>query len=172
MKLTRDFFERDTLSVARELLGKILVFYDKEGMITETEAYIGTEDKACHASFRRKETCAPLWGSGGFTYIYLIYGMYYMLNISTEREGFPAGVLIRTIVPIKNINDKTNGPGKLTRALGITKEHYNIDVTTSDYLYITKNLNPQSFDICTSPRIGIDYADEYKDVPWRFFVKR
>ena len=131
MKHTRNFYSRDTKDVAKELLGMVLVHGYFSGYITETEAYIGTEDKASHASWRKKETCFPMWGPAGFTYVYFTYGMHHMLNIVTEQPELPAAVLIRSLEPVtgidtmiknrntENVQNLTTGPGKLTQALGI-----------------------------------------------------
>jgi DNA-3-methyladenine glycosylase len=130
VRLGREFYARDTLTVARELLGQRLVRVMEDGqrlagIIVETEAYIGEEDQACHASHGRTPRNAVMYGPAGFAYIYFIYGMYYCLNVVTEQEGFPAAVLIRAIEPTEGIprmqayrqgrplHELTNGPGKL-----------------------------------------------------------
>ena len=188
MILPSNFYARDTLTVARKLLGKKLVKREPsglllEGIIVETEAYIGVEDKACHARWRKKETCFPILGPGGFTYVYFTYGTYHMLNIVTEMDGFPSAVLIRALEPIngmdlmfknrkvEKVHDLTSGPGKLTMAFGISKEHNNIDLTKEDTLYIAEHSKPLKFDIVTTTRIGILYAEEYINKPWRFYIK-
>ncbi|OGC49834.1 hypothetical protein A2716_00530 [candidate division WWE3 bacterium RIFCSPHIGHO2_01_FULL_40_23] len=199
-RLKREFYSRDTLTVARELLGKFLYKDGLVGKIVETEAYIGTEDKACHARWRKKEICFPMWGPAGFTYVYLTYGMYFMLNIVTEKEGFPSAVLIRAIEPIQGIsvmsknrglNDMSfprlpallagkweskllkiiaSGPGKLTRALGINKSHNNHDLINSGSFYVGEG-DKDNFVTGTSKRMGISYAEEYEHKPWRFYIK-
>jgi len=171
LPLPQKFYNRDTILIAKELLGKVLVKDDMKGVIVETEAYIGLEDKASHASTRKKVTCLPMWGPPGFTYVYLTYGIYYMFNISTEKDSFPAAVLIRAIEPLEGINMETNGPGKLTRALNVTKDHNNIDVTTGRNIYITEKNSIKQIDIVETTRVGVDYAGEYKDKPWRFYIK-
>jgi DNA-3-methyladenine glycosylase len=182
-RLKRDFYTQPTLVVAQKLLGNILVKDSLSGMIVETEAYIGTEDKACHASRRRREICFPMWGEGGFTYVYLTYGMYYMFNVVTEKRGFPSAVLIRALEPTKGIEEMiinrktdkvenlTNGPGKLSQALGITKKHNNIDLVNDPKIYISQSDQKNVFALTTAKRIGIDYAEEYKEKHWRFFIK-
>ncbi len=162
-KLERNFFDQPTLEVARNLLGKKMVFGKHEGIITETEAYIGEDDPACHAAKGMTPRTKVMFGPAGFSYVYLIYGMYHCLNFVTEREGFPAAVLIRGI----KLEDKLlDGPGKLCKALGITKKHNEIDLTKSkDFFVADSRLKPQ-FE--TTPRIGISAG---KEKPWRFVIK-
>ena len=188
MILPSNFYARDTLTVALELLGKKLVKREPsslllEGIIVETEAYVGVEDKACHARWRKKETCFPMWGPGGFTYVYFTYGMYHMLNIVTEKAGCPSAVLIRALEPIngldlmfknrkvEKVHDLTSGPGKLTMAFGVSKVHNNVDLTKKGTLYISEHSKPHKFDVVTTTRIGIPYAEEYINKPWRFYIK-
>lgn len=140
-RLKRAFFNRPTLQVAQELLGKILVFNGQMGMITETEAYFGFDDPASHAARGKTPRSAIMFGKAGFSYVYLIYGMYHCLNFVTEKEEFPAAVLIRGI-KLLNLEEKEklgpllDGPGKLCRALGITKEHSGLDVITNNNFYV------------------------------------
>lgn len=164
-RLPKDFFQRPTLAVARELLGKTMVFKNFEGIITETEAYIGENDPACHAAKGKTKRTEVMFGPAGFTYVYCIYGMYHCLNFVTEKEGFPAAVLIRSI-ELKNKQKKLlNGPGKLCKHLGITKEHNKIDLTTSDIFYLRDSgIIPKN--IQKTPRIGIRVGTEKL---WRFF---
>src|SRR5690348_6500444 len=123
--LPRDFYARPTLTVARELLGQILVHGEKRVRIVETEAYIGPEDLACHAARGRSTPRNEvMYGEPGHAYVYFIYGMYYWLNVVTEREGFPAAVLIRAGDP------GAKGPGVLCRELGLTREHNGLDLTS------------------------------------------
>lgn len=171
-RLGRGFYCQPTLKVAKELLGKYLVKGNMIGRIVETEAYVGTRDKASHASWRKKETCFPMWGVGGFSYVYFTYGMHHMFNISTEKKGRPAAVLIRALEPVKNVTGSTNGPGRLTKALGITKLDNNIDLTRSPDLYLAEDLDDRArFKIVKSKRIGVDYAGVYKDKLWRFCIR-
>jgi DNA-3-methyladenine glycosylase len=166
-RLKREFFEKDTVLVARELLGKKLYFEGKTGIITETEAYKDT-DPACHAYRGKTKRTQVMFGKAGFTYVYFIYGMYHCLNIVTENEGKGCAVLIRAIEPVERIgkNIKCDGPGKLCRCLGITKEHNKIDICNSesfkilDYPAITRSVK-------TGPRIGIKKG---KDLKWRFLL--
>jgi DNA-3-methyladenine glycosylase len=169
-KLTRTFFNRPTLKVAKELLGKFLV--RKVGgkviraMITETEAYCGPKDLACHASKGRTKRTEVMFGPAGHAYVYLIYGMYYCLNIVTEDEGYPAAVLIRAV-------DATgvNGPGKLCRFFKIDKAFNGEDLIKSKRLWVEEGIKIKRGQIKRSKRIGVDYAGEYKDKLWRFFLK-
>ncbi|MEG2246365.1 MAG: DNA-3-methyladenine glycosylase [Peptostreptococcaceae bacterium] len=194
-----EFFRRDAITVARELLGKYLVrrYGDKEIItkIVETEAYMGIEDKAAHVfGDKRTERTEPLYQDGGHIYVYLIYGMYYCLNISANIEGVPQCVLIRAVEPISPINvisqnrysenfvDLTtyqkknicNGPGKLCKALKIEKD-LNFKSILGDELYIIDNLDidndDQKFEIIESKRVNIDYAEEAKDYLWRYYIK-
>jgi DNA-3-methyladenine glycosylase len=165
-RLTLDFFNRDALVVAPELINKLLVRKFPDGTIvryriTETEAYRGEEDLACHASKGRTPRTSVMYESGGKIYMYLIYGMYQMLNFVTSAENNPQAVLIRGI-------EGFNGPGKLTRHLQLDKSYYGEDLSTSDRLWvITDGILPS---YSTGKRIGIDYAGEWKDKPWRFFL--
>ena len=165
-KLKRKFFEQNTLNVAQALLGKILVFSNHQGIITETEAYIGENDPACHAAKGRTKRTEVMYGYAGFSYVYLIYGMYYCLNVVTEQIDFPAAVLIRGVQLINSKQD-LNGPGKLCKYLGINKEHNNIDLTRSKNFYIKSASNYQitKNKIIITPRIGIKVGTE---LLWRF----
>lgn len=192
IKLGQDFYQQDALVVAKDLLSKLLV-REIEGTkiicrIVETEAYIGPEDKGCHAyqNKRTKRTEVMFW-SGGHAYIYLIYGMYHCLNVVTGQKNKPEAVLIRAIEPITGINrikenrvikskkieDLTNGPGKLCQALAIDKKLNGYDLISGNDLYIINdnNYNHQEYDIVADKRINIDYAEEYKDKLWRFYLK-
>lgn len=167
IRLKREFFTRDVLDVAPDLPGKIICIKQADGEtgryeITEVEAYRGTEDKACHASKGRTARTEIMFQEGGRLYIYLIYGMYWMLNIVTGVTNNPQAVLIRGV-------ENLNGPGVLTRSLSIDKSFYGEDLGTSERIWIEDAGVIRS--IKTSPRIGIDYAGEYwKERPWRYFV--
>ncbi|MBI2063195.1 MAG: DNA-3-methyladenine glycosylase [Candidatus Yanofskybacteria bacterium] len=170
-KLTREFFNRPTLSVAKELLGKFLV--RKTGrkvvaaMITETEAYCGPRDLASHASRGKTKRTEVMFGPPGYAYVYLIYGMYHCFNIVTERDGYPAAVLIRAI-DVSSIN----GPGKLCRYFQIDRTLNNNDLSKNNKLWIEdRGTKIRQNQITRSPRIGVDYAGKYKDKLWRFCVK-
>jgi DNA-3-methyladenine glycosylase len=164
-RLTVEFFVRDVLTVAPELLGKILVCRVDNGFvryrITETEAYRGAEDLACHACKGRTARTEAMFNTGGAVYVYLIYGMYWMLNFVTGRENEPQAALIRGIEGIY-------GPGRLTRKLHIDKSFYNEDVTVSSRIWIEDDGYKPAYN--TGTRIGVNYAGEWKDKLWRFYV--
>ena len=167
IRLSRDFYTRDVLEVAPDLPGKILVLKLTDGSvikfkITEVEAYRGSEDKACHASKGRTSRTEIMYHEGGKLYMYLIYGMYWMLNIVAGGDNNPQAVLIRGV-------EGFSGPGKLTKSLGIDKSFYGEDLVVSDRIWIE-----DAGLICSiknSPRIGIDYAGEFwKSRPWRYYL--
>lgn len=181
-KLGRDFYERATLKVARELLGKHLVLKKDgnmfSGRIVETEAYIGPKDKANHASKGKTKRNEVMFGPAGHAYIYFTYGMYHCLNFVTEKKGYPAAVLIRALEPEKNIEimkknrktDKienlTSGPGKVCMALGLDRKMNGTDLC-SDVLYV-ENRNQKKEKIVCTTRVGINIQ---KDKKWRFYIK-
>lgn len=195
-KLSRDFYDRDTVQVARELLGQHIVRILPDGTplvcrITETEAYVGPTDKACHAyGYRRTARTQTLFARPGTAYIYLIYGMYHCLNFVTEPEGEPCAVLIRGAQPVKNVDiiaenrfgrkceDMTayqrkqflNGPGKLCLGLGLTRAQNGLDLL-GDELFLSPAPPPPADQIQVGKRIGIDYAQEAADFPWRFWIE-
>jgi DNA-3-methyladenine glycosylase len=167
IRLQREFFIRDVLDVAPELIGKNMVVrladhgYGRY-RITEVEAYRGSEDKACHASKGRTQRTEIMYHDGGRLYIYLIYGMYWMLNVVTGGEDEPQAVLIRGV-------EKLPGPGILTRSFGIDRSYYGEDLTVSDRIWFEDSGDNPIVNI--SERIGIDYAGEYwKSRPWRFYI--
>jgi len=164
MKLKRSFYTRPSLVVARDLLGKYLVYKTRAGKITEVEAYLGQDDLACHAARGKTERNQMMFKKGGYAYVYIIYGIYHCLNVTTERENFPAAVLIRGIE-----HPEANGPGKLCRFLKITRKNNGLDLTISD-LYIEDRGEPKGQVIQTS-RIGVDYAGKSAKLPWRYVLK-
>lgn len=213
-KLSRRFYARPTLLVAQDLLGKFLVMVDCgnnkilnykinchnkavkyrikachrliSGMIVETEAYIGEEDLACHASRGRTRRTEVMFGEPGHAYIYMIYGMYYCLNVVTEKKDFPAAVLIRALEPkegiekmIKNRKFKksstlfklTSGPGKLCQAFGIDKSLNGADLTGNKIWIEDRGIKIKKKDIVQTKRIGVDYAGKCRNYPWRFYIK-
>jgi DNA-3-methyladenine glycosylase len=183
-KLKRDFFVQPTLKVAKELLGKYLVRKIGKkilvGKIVETEAYIGPEDKASH-SFGGKITKRNKaeYLVGGHAYIYLVYGMYWQLNITTFKAKMPECVLIRALEPLisnknlKEIKEIAKGPGKLCQWLKLDKSFYGEDLTRSKRLWLEDRQELiKENQIVAKPRIGIDYAGSYwSKKPWRFFIK-
>jgi len=166
-RLNRNFYNRDVLDVAPEIIGKIMVIRLADGFycrysVTEVEAYRGIEDRACHAFKGKTSRTRVMFGEGGYLYIYLIYGMYWMLNIVTGEEDNPQAVLIRGV-------ESLPGPGKLTKALGIDKSFYGEDLTVSERIWFEESGEKPL--VKTSPRIGIDYAGEYwASMPWRYYV--
>jgi len=165
-RLDAAFFRRDVLEVAPQLIGKILVRCYANGKvdryrITETEAYRGEEDLACHASKGRTPRTEVMYQGGGKVYVYLIYGMYQMLNFVTSIEHEPQAVLIRGM-------EGFGGPGKLTRHLQIDKTFYGEDLASSDRIWVEDDNTIPQYTI--SKRIGIDYAGEWKDKSWRFIL--
>ena len=184
MKLPRSFYEQPTVDVARQLLGKHLVRKHPDGIavgrIVETEAYIGPEDKACHAWRGRTARTEVMFGPAGHAYVYFIYGFHYMLNIVTERTGFPAAVLIRAVEPVTGIalmkkrrglkepHNLANGPGKLCQAFAIDRALNGYDLC-GDVLFLRDEGEPVR-SIKRTPRIGVDYAGEWKDKMFRFLM--
>jgi DNA-3-methyladenine glycosylase len=190
-QLKRDFFNRPTLLVSKELLGKFLVSeyrgHKLSGMIVETEAYVGTNDKASHAfKGRRTKRNEVEYGPGGHVYIYLVYGLHYQLNFVTAGIDQPECVLIRAIEPVegidvmrkmrkrKGLRELTNGPGKLCQAMGLTRSQNGLDLCKKGVdLYIEDRgtkIPPER--IKKGPRIGIDYAGpKWSKVHWRFWIK-
>lgn len=188
-RLNQKFFQGNTLKVARDLLGKFLIrkIGNKNiiGLITETEAYHGPSDLASHASRGRTPRTEVMFGPAGFAYVYLIYGMYYCLNIVTGPKNFPAAVLIRGIECGRWNNDKRYstldiqrskiiGPGKICREFKINKNLNKENLLKSKKLFVIedkkllKKLYPLGFKIESDKRIGVDYAGRYKNKPWRF----
>jgi DNA-3-methyladenine glycosylase len=168
--LSKRYFNRPTLTVARSLVGKYLVRENGRGRMTgkiiEVEAYVGCQDKACHASKGRTTRTEVLFGPPGMSYVYLIYGMYHMLNVVTERREFPAAVLIRAIEVDGELID---GPGKLCRALEIDRSLNRLDLTRGQSLWFEdRGARVSSEQVGTFPRIGVDYAGEWAKKPWRF----
>lgn len=199
MKLDKDFYKRDALDVAKGLLGKCLVRNVKgmelKGIITETEAYKAT-DKACHAyNYKKTKRTSTMFSEGGIAYVYFTYGMYHCFNVVTDVDGEPSAVLIRGLkvldgtlnsdsaidymsklrysLPFSELNrykikNFSNGPGKLCKAFDITRELNAVDLT-KDTLYIADGENVKN--IIADKRIGIGYAEEARDYPWRFYYE-
>ena len=192
-RLNKEFFNRHTEDVAKELLGKYIVRRTKRGniigKIIEVEAYLGPSDKACHSyNYKKTERTEPMYKKPGTLYIYFIYGMYYCLNVVTEPEAIPCAVLIRQLYPVdgieimkknrnvkigKNYKNLIDGPSKLCIALNITKEKFNgkDSCAPNSKLFFTygETINPN--DIILGKRIGIEYTQEDKDKLLRFTLK-
>ena len=185
MILSREFYNRPTCIVARELIGtrlvRILDGVKLVGLITETEAYVGEEDLACHAKAGRTPRTLPMYGPPGHAYVYFTYGNHWMLNAVTERVDFPAAVLIRAIQPIESVEvmserrggRDTFGPGKLTQAMGITKSENTVDLTeANDGLWIEAGISVPDKNVTIGPRVGLNTVPEpWLSKPWRFLVK-
>jgi DNA-3-methyladenine glycosylase len=199
MRIEKDFYSRDAITVSKELLGKVLVRnidgITFKGKIVETEAYIGAIDKASHAyGGRMTERVKPLYGPPGIVYVFSIYGMYNCFNIITKEEGTAEGVLIRGIEPLEGLEEMakrrfkkdidtltkaqlkslTNGPSKLCIAFSIDKNDNWVDMTKSESIYLEEAKESKVLtaeEIVETTRIGIDYAEEAVHFPWRFYVK-
>jgi DNA-3-methyladenine glycosylase len=171
--LSHIYFNRPTVTVARSLIGKYLVrVLDGRilaGKIIEVEAYVGPQDRACHASKGRTLRTDVLFGPPGIAYVYLIYGMYHCLNVVTEREEFPSAVLIRAIEVNGELID---GPGRLCRALQIDRRLNRMDLTTGDSLWFEdRGVLVKREDVAAHPRIGVDYSGEWAKKLWRFRLR-
>ena len=183
-RLTRAFFDRPTVTVARELLGQRLVHIVNgrrlAGLISETEAYVGETDLASHARVGRTARTTPMYGQPGRSYVYFTYGMHWMLNIVTERDGFPAAVLIRAIQPDEGLDEMranrggkpdkilADGPGKLCQALAITAAHNDLDLCVNGAELFVEAA-PAVEDVVVGPRVGVDYAAEpWRSIEWNF----
>jgi len=191
-RLDRSFYLKDTLQIAKDLLGKYLVHESSEGRtvgrIVETEGYLGVEDPASHAyEGKRTERTEDQYRSGGHAYVYLIYGMYHCFNVVTRGEDEPESVFVRALEPIegkelmkerrglkeasgKKILELTDGPGKLCMAMGIDEEDSGKDLC-GDELYIVWPSREEDLDIQTGKRINIDYSREAKKWPWRYYIE-
>ena len=201
-RLPRSFFARDGITVAKELLGKILVhetpFGLVRGIITETEAYMGEEDKGSHTyGGKRTERTEPIYHKGGTSYVYLIYGMYSCMNIAAMKEGIPQAVLLRSVIPADQESERimlklrretavrkgkkpggeellkkhlADGPGKLCIAMDISRRDNDIDMVESKSFYVTEGNKVMPEQVREGKRIGIDYAEEAADFLWRFYL--
>jgi DNA-3-methyladenine glycosylase len=188
-RLEHKFFNRPTLQVARELLGTRLVRLEggehTAGIIVETEAYIGEEDLGCHASAGYTPRTRILYGPPGHAYVYFTYGMHWMLNFVAEKEGFPAAVLIRGIVPTEGIEriaarragrpqeQWTNGPGKICMALAINRAQNDADLCVPEAeLFVEFGVNISDSRVTIGPRVGLNSVPEpWKSIPWRFVAR-
>jgi len=188
-RLKRPFFESETLTVARKLLGKSLVKIESDGTrlcgsIVETEAYVGVDDLACHARVGRTRRNAAMWGDPGHAYVYFTYGMHWMLNLVTERTGFPAAVLVRALVPREGLarirsqrpgrplSELCNGPAKLCQAFAIDQSYDGLDLCKSGSpLFLEEAGTIPDSAVTFGPRVGLNKVDEpWKSIPWRFRV--
>jgi DNA-3-methyladenine glycosylase len=183
-RLSKRFYTHDTVTVARNLLGKFLWRNTENGLmagkIVETEAYLSENDPACHASLKKTKRNEKMFEAGGISYVYLIYGFYYCFNVVSGPADKGEAVLIRALEPVegmdimnnyrpvKKLKDLTNGPGKLCTALNITIKENGIDLIESNDLFITKGINVPTADIFVTTRIGLTKA---ADLPLRFYIK-
>ncbi len=169
MRISQDYFKQDAVDLARCLIGNILVRRFDNGMelraeIIEVEAYRGQEDLACHASKGRTKRTEVMYEEGGKIYVYLIYGIYWLLNFVCGPAGEPQAVLIRSI-------ENISGPGRVGRSLQLDKTFYGEDLNTSQRIWVEKPENEKIFTIETSQRIGVEYAGkEWAGKQWRFFI--
>lgn len=176
LRLPDSFYARPALTVARELLGTLLVLEEggrkRVGRIVETEAYVGEHDLACHAAKGLTPRTEVLFGPPGRAYVYLIYGMYHCFNVVTEAPGVAAAVLVRAVEPVQGLPSdcRTDGPGRLCRAFGITLAHNRLDLQSSP-LYVAAGEPVPEAQVARGPRIGVDYAGEWAAQPFRLWVK-
>ncbi|MEQ8337080.1 MAG: DNA-3-methyladenine glycosylase [Cyclobacteriaceae bacterium] len=187
VKIPKSFYEReDVVKIARELLGKYL-FTRVDGVLTggkivETEAYNGRTDKASHAYKKRTNRTEVMYQNGGIAYVYLCYGIHHLFNIVTNRSGLADAVLVRAVEPTFGIDrmvDRygsvrtkvSNGPGKLSKALGINTDLNGTDLS-GDKLFIATHINEKIPKIAVDTRIGVDYAEEDALLPWRFYIEK
>jgi len=189
MKLPREFYTRpNVLAVARDLLGKKLVVPARKdqrvaGIIVETEAYRGPEDRASHAyGGRRTNRTETMYGIGGTAYVYFVYGMYNQFNVVTNIENTPHAVLVRALEPVEGLDlikrrragrseyEWTSGPGRLCIALGIDRKLDKADLL-GDRVWIEEGISVSPRQIARGPRIGIDYAESWVTKPWRFWIR-
>lgn len=169
-RLDRAFYDRPASAVARDLVGCLLVRIRDGGAqvvrVVETEAYVGVHDLASHASRGRTRRNEVMFGPPGYAYVYLIYGMYHMLNVVTSPAGDPQAVLIRAAEPVCGVTAATRGPGRLTRALGIGLEHNGLDLCGTELFFVQGRPARR---LVIAPRIGVEYAGPWAEVPLRFY---
>ena len=173
-KLPRAFYDRDTVTVAQELLGQWLVHrsrgVERIGRIVEVEAYLGTQDLAAHSARGLTERTRVMFGPPGHAYVYFIYGMHHCMNVVTEAEGHASAVLLRAVEPVKNIAGRTCGPGLLCRALRIDRR-LNAHDLLSDNFFIARPPGRGPVAIVKRPRVGVDYARHWARRHLRFYIK-
>jgi DNA-3-methyladenine glycosylase len=173
-KLPHAFYDRDTIVVAKELLGKFLVHKSngvkRVGKIVEVEAYLGPHDLAAHSAKGRTKRTEIMFGPPGHAYVYLIYGMYHCMNVVTEREGHASAVLLRALEPVENVEGRTQGPGLLCRAMQIDRQLNAHDLLSGNF-YIAAPAESEPFSTIKRPRIGVDYAKHWAKRHLRFYIK-
>ena len=173
-RLERAFYDRDTVIVARELLGKYLVHPSdglvRVGRIVEDEAYLGPHDLAAHSAKGLTKRTKVMFGPPGYAYVYMIYGMYHCMNVVTEHEGHASAVLLRAVEPVKNADGRTQGPGLLCKAMRIDRRLNGHDLISDDF-YIAAPEKDEPFAIIKRPRVGVDYAKHWRRRLLRFYIK-
>ena len=173
-RLPRTFYDRDTIVVAQELLGKCLVHasggVERIGRIVEVEAYLGPHDLAAHSSKGLTPRTKTMFGPPGHAYVYIIYGIYHCMNVVTQAEGTASAVLLRALEPVRHIEGRTQGPGLLCRAMHVDKRLNGHDLLSDDF-YIADDGYPRKFSIVKRPRIGVDYAGHWAKRLLRFYIK-
>jgi DNA-3-methyladenine glycosylase len=173
-RLPRSFYERDTVLVARELLGCHLVHLvdgmERVGRIVEVEAYLGPHDLAAHSSKGLTARTRVIFGPAGHAYVYFVYGMHWCMNVVTEPEGHGSAVLLRALEPVRHLVDRTRGPALLCQAMQIDKRLNGHDLVSEDF-YIAAPPEEPLPDIVARPRIGVDYAGTWASLPLRFYLK-
>ncbi len=173
-RLDRAFYDRNTIVVARELLGKYLVHLsdglERIGRIVEDEAYLGPHDLAAHSSKGLTDRTRVMFGPPGYAYVFMIYGMYSCMNVVTEHEGHASAVLLRAVEPVKDVAGRTQGPGLLCKAMRIDR-HLNGHDLVSDDLYIAAPQREEPLTIVSRPRVGVDYAKHWRKKLLRFYIK-
>ena len=173
-RLPRAFYDRDTVEVARELLGKLLIHasdgVERIGRIVEVEAYLGPHDLAAHSARGLTARTRVMFGPPGHAYIYLIYGMYYCMNVVTQAEGTASAVLLRALEPVANLDGRTQGPGLLCRAMKIDRQLNGHDLLSEDF-HIASDDAARRISIVKRPRIGVDYAGQWARRLLRFYVR-
>jgi DNA-3-methyladenine glycosylase len=172
-RLPRRFYDRDTVEVARELLGMHLVHIQdgiaRVGRIVETEAYLGPHDRAAHSARGLTPRTRVMFGPPGHAYVYLVYGMHHCFNVVTEAEGHAAAVLVRAVEPVANVVGRTQGPGLLCRALGIDRRLSGADLLGEE-LFIARPQRGEPLAIVRRPRVGVDYAGAWARRLLRFYI--
>ncbi|MGE5523386.1 MAG: DNA-3-methyladenine glycosylase [Rhodospirillaceae bacterium] len=173
-KLPRSFYDRDTIDVAHELLGKCLVHVvdgvPRVGRIVEVEAYLGPHDLAAHSARGRTARTEVMFGPPGHAYVYLIYGMHHCMNVVTQAEGTASAVLLRALEPVRDLHGRTQGPGLLCKAMGIDRRLNGHDLLSDDF-YVADDGAPARVSIVKRPRIGVDYAGHWAKRLLRFYIR-
>lgn len=173
-KLPREFYDRDTVLVARELLGKLLVHVthgvERIGRIVEVEAYLGPHDLASHSSRGLTPRTRVMFGPPGHAYVYLVYGMHCCMNVVTERDGHASAVLLRAVEPVKDLEGSTRGPGRLCRAMEIDRRLNGCDLLGDDF-FLADPGGAAPSRVVRRPRVGVEYAGRWAKRQLRFYIR-